>query len=356
MEFTMRKWSILVLGITLSGPLSAKAVELVGTIPVVISASEDLKSYAGIKSKVVFVQNIRLSPSAQQVLKQRLAHIFENSNLNASYSSGVPTQINLGMNGTPVLDQGVHGSCVTFAMTGAFDAVLGRGDYISQLCSLELGAYLYQLGRSEYSGWDGSTGAIVLKQLNDYGVIPKSYQQQHGCAGVKRYPINTESNTGKPMPLKEYIANSLPLSFATWQVLADTEEVFSDKFNPTALLRAVKKHLREGRRVTFGMLLDDTIGEAGALGTYKKGYDTWVLTPEIIKKIEHGDLEAGHEMILIGYDDSAVAYTPDGKASKGIFIVRNSWGKQSGDGGNFYISYDYFKALCDEAQVIIPRG
>ena len=349
----MRKWSIFVLSLTLSGALSAKSVEFIGVIPVVISASDDLKPYAGRKSQVVFVQNIHLSSNAQRVLKARLDHISEDIGLGAIH--GVPTRVNLGMNGTPVLDQGAHGSCVTFAMTGAFDAVLGKGDYISQLCSLELGAYLYQHGRSDYSGWNGSMGTVVLKQLNDYGVVPKSYQQEYGCAGVKHYPLRTASNTGKPMSISEYTANSIPLSFATWQVLADTEEVFSNNFNPVALLRTVKKHLREGHRVTLGILLDDTSGEAGALATYKKAYDTWVLTPEIIKKMKQGGMQAGHEMIIIGYDDYAVAYTKDGKPSKGVFIVRNSWGKQSGDSGNFYISYDYFKALCDEAQVIIPR-
>lgn len=351
----MRKWNIIILSLIFSGGLSAKAVELVGTIPVIISASADANSFAGSRSQVVFVQNIRLSASAQEALKKRSVRISNRPDVNP-LTMAVPTKVNLGMNGTPVLDQGYHGSCVTFAVTGAFDAVLGRGDYISQLCSLELGAYLYQQGRIDYSGWDGSTGNTVLKQLKDYGVVSKAFQLETGCAGVKHYPTNTESNTGKPMSIKEYTTNSSPLSFATWQVLMDTEEAFSEQFNPTTLFATVKKHLREGHRVTFGMLLDDTVGEAGALGIYKKGHDTWVLTPEIMDKMNHGSLQAGHEMVIIGYDDSAIAHTIEGKPSKGMFIVRNSWGKQSGDGGNFYVSYDYFKALCDEAQVILPKS
>ena len=115
-----------------------------------------------------------------------------------------------------------------------------------------------------------------------------------------------------------------------------------------------KKNLREGKRVTFGMLLDDNMGEAGALAKFRRNYDSWVLTSELVKKIKKGGLKAGHEMIIIGYDDQATAWTKDGQASKGLFLVRNSWGKNAGDGGNFYISYEYFKALCDEAQAIIP--
>ena len=351
----MNKWNISVLSIALSCSVHAQSIEFIGTIPLAISASDDLhRSFS--KTQIVYVQNVRLSEDAQRVLKDRLDRIPGDLGVQAESDPLLPSSINLGMNNTPVLDQGAHGSCVTFAITGAFDAVLGKGDYISQLCSLELGAYLQKHRRAAYSGWDGSTGPDVLEQLNSYGIVTKSYQLDYGCAGVKRYPLTNEKNTGNPMSISEYTANSLALSFAGWEVLADAEDVFSDDFNPVSLLRAVKKNLREGRRVTFGMLLDDSVGEAGAVAKFKKNYDTWVLTPAIVKKIKKGGLKAGHEMIIIGYDDQAQAWTNDGTVSKGLFIIRNSWGKQAGDGGNFYISYDYFKALCDEAQAIVPKA
>jgi hypothetical protein len=223
------------------------------------------------------------------------------------------------------------------------------------LCSLELGDYLKQQGLTQYSGWNGSFGIIVLNQLNDYGIVTKSYQQKHGCSGVKKYPLTNEKNTGTPMTINEYTSNSKRLSkFATWETLVDIEEAFTKNHNPVALMSAVKKNLREGKRITFGMLLDDSQGNAGALGSYKKSFDTWVLTPEIIKNAKEKGLRSGHEMVIIGYDDQAEARTKKGQVSKGILILRNSWGNQAGDAGNFYISYDYFKAFSNEAQVIIP--
>ena len=87
---------------------------------------------------------------------------------------------------------------------------------------------------------------------------------------------------------------------------------------------------------------------------FQKHFDTWILTPKIIKNAKNGGLKAGHEMVIIGYDDQAVVQAPNGQMSRGVFILRNSWGKQVGDGGNFYISYGYFKAFSNEAQVIIP--
>jgi hypothetical protein len=358
MEYYMRKWTVLFLSILATAQVEAAAVEVIGTIPVVISSDKlNTSTLKQVKEQqTVFVQKIRLSPEAQKILKERLENLsIDRSEHAISAANNIPDKVNLGMNATPVLDQGVHGSCVTFAMTGALDAVLGKGDYISQLCSLELGDYLQRQGKIEYSGWDGSFGSIVLNQLQDYGIVSKAYQNEFGCAGVKKYPVNNEKNTGKPMSISEYSANSSALSeFATWETLVDVEESFSRNHNPIALLRAVKKNLREGKRITFGMLLDESFGHAGALGTLQKSFDTWVLTPEIIKNAKDGKIQAGHEMIIIGYDDKAEVRTKNGKISKGVFILRNSWGKEVGHGGNFYISYEYFKALSNEAQVIIP--
>ena len=104
----------------------------------------------------------------------------------------------------------------------------------------------------------------------------------------------------------------------------------------------------------FGMLLDVEQGHAGALGTVKKSFDTWILTPKIISNIRKGKIKAGHQMIIIGYDDNMVIETEHGDKNRGVFILRNSWGKSAGDRGNFYVSYQYFKALSDEAQAIVP--
>lgn len=358
MESPMSKWTAVLLSLLLSTQLHAGALEYLGTVPISISSKElNNPALSNETQKIVYVQKIHLSPEAQQVLRERLENSSEDQpmTLQKSTLNNVPVQITLGMNNTPVLDQGAHGSCVTFAITGALDAAIGKGDYISQLCSLELGDYLQQNNKAKYSGWDGSFGSVVLNQFLDYGIITKSYQQEIGCAGVKRYPLTNERNTGKPMPLSEYSANALPLAnYATWEVLVDVDQSFTKNHNPSALLRSIKKNLREGKRITFGMLLDGSQGQAGAMGTYHTRFDTWVLTPEIIKRAKNGKLDEGHEMIITGYDDQAEIKDYKGRISKGIFILRNSWGKNVGDEGTFYISYDYFKALSDEAHVIIP--
>lgn len=352
----MNKWIFLPLGFVLSASLSAGSINYIGTIPIAISSDQSTSLTGDQQTRIIYVQKIHLSDSARTALSSRIDALDNDAHdsLSNDNAQGVIARVNLGMNATPVLDQGAHGSCVTFAITGAFDALIGKGDYISQLCSLELGDYLARRGMLELSGWSGSYGELVLNQLSHYGVVLKSYQIDYGCAGVKLYPLLNEQDTGRPMSSSEYTANSLSLSrYGSWEVLLNAEDAFTTNHNPAQLLGTVKKHLREGKRVTFGMLLDESVGGAGALGANKVEGDTWVITSEIAKRAQKEGLHAGHEMIIIGYDDNATARAQNGELSKGLFIVRNSWGMRAGDKGNYYVSYDYFKAFSDEAQVII---
>ena len=61
---------------------------------------------------------------------------------------------------------------------------------------------------------------------------------------------------------------------------------------------------------------------------------------------------AFHEMVITGYDDKAIATDKQGRTYQGLLTMRNSWGSDAGDNGNFYMSYDYFKALMIEVQRI----
>ncbi len=352
MEKFMFKWTVFISAILIFLPqqLSAGSIEFIGTLPIVLS-DEDLNKLT-VDQQTVYVQHLRLDDSAQQILRERVENNEREQDIKTILNSSM--RVNLGMNNTPVLNQGAHGSCITFAMTAALDAILGKGDYISQLCSLELGAYLERKGYIEHSGWDGSFGSSILRQIAQYGIVSKFYQKEFGCAGVKQYPLNNQKSNGSPMSISEYSAVSESMSeFASWENLLDVDEAYSRNHNPSSFLKRVKKHVREGSRVAFGMLLDVEIGHAGALGKYQKKFDTWVLTPRIVKDIKKGTIQAGHEMLIFGYDDNAEVVYKGEVVGKGVFLVRNSWGSTAGDMGNYYVSYDYFKALCDEAQVLV---
>ena len=351
----MSKGIAFLVGVGLSSTILAQSIEMIGGTPVTISISHPHNSrHSSVTKKVIDVQHIRLSEEAQEILKKRFSNMDYVDKL-AQYELSAPAVVNLGMNNTPVLDQGVHGSCATFANIGAIDAVIGKGDYVSQLCSLELGSYLKNQGLQPYSGWDGSFGPMILHQLKEYGLISIAYQHNHGCAGVKDYPVDNVRNHGKPMSISEYTANSFALAnYVSWRVLLSNSEAFSPNYNPEDLLESVKTNLRAGKRITFSILLNEKVGDSGALGTHMKTNDTWILTPKIIATAKNGKFEASHEMIITGYNDNAIAKSPSGVISKGLLLLRNSWGPNAGNQGTYYVSYEYFKALCDEAQVIIP--
>lgn len=324
------------------------------TSPVYVTAKIPGSNHALTKS--VTLLKVHLSePELSQIQgsftsKQNLSDHQSNNIEQAS----LPRRIDLGMNKVPVLDQGQHGSCVTFTNTAAIDALLGKGDYVSQLCSLELGSYL--ASQSDLpSGWEGSYGPWIFDQINRFGIISKKVQASGACAGIKEYPPNDPNNEGKPMSTQDYHQKSEAISESIYKL--DIMNAFAsaghigDKQQGKQALQKVKEFLAQGSRVSFGTLLILVPScHAGACASYHEQDDTWAITADL-NNSKLDDI-AGHEMLIIGYDDNAIAIDHQGQKHQGLLILRNSWGPEVGDQGNFYMTYDYFETLADEAQAI----
>lgn len=295
--------------------------------------------------KSIQLLRVHLSDEAKNLLTNRAQHALVHTHQFANVSSkaaalSVPNNVKLGMGNVPVLDQGIHGTCVTFAVTAALDATMTKGDYISQLCNLQLGSYLEKHGYG-LSGWDGSYANYVIGQMEQYGIVNKVKQLKFGCGGMKYYPTYTDHDPESFMDPEKFSA----LSEFVFGKDVNWSDVFQ-KTDPGKNLNDVKQALSAGDRLVFAVLLPRTdLGTVGAVGKYKTWIykDTWVLTPEIIADIEY--VEAAHEMVITGYDDNAVAVDNHGVKHKGLLFLRNSWGTSVGDDGEFYMSYDYFKLL-----------
>ncbi|NCT56794.1 MAG: C1 family peptidase [Legionella sp.] len=305
--------------------------------------------------KSVPLLRVELSDHAKQKLTERFKktpHTPNTLRLNQNRSD-LPSHIQLDMNDVPVLDQGQHGSCAMFANTAAVDAVLNRGDYISQLCLLQLGKHLEKFGYNT-SGWNGSIGPVILQQLQAFGMISKKTQTLVGCGGLTDYPTYDQLPESD-MSLSEYHALSEPLAegqFA-WSPLLDFYQVLLDSTNAEDTLRAVKTALNHHDRLTMGVLLfGPQYGVSGATGQHHAPNDTWVLSENIFDMLFNWNMIGGHAMIITGYDDNAIAIDADGQTHHGLITLRNSWGEHIGDHGNFYMSYDYFKTLAIEVQRI----
>ena len=271
------------------------------------------------------------------------------------------------MNGTPVLDQGKHGSCVTFANTAAIDAILGKGDYISQLCGLELSSYLSDKSTHSQSGWNGAAlGSDILGQLSSFGFINKDNQKIKSCGGLFEYPTNDPYQEGQPMSLDEFktIREAADIEWQSLLTLSQRLGINASDpspYNGNKILRQVKQFLALSASktkenpvgvITFGSFLPVDYCHGGACARHNKTGDTWALTAAISKiDPSHASLP-GHEMIIIGYDDTAVAIDNEGNQHKGLLLLRSSWGNDVGDNGNYYMTYDFFKKFVIEVQLI----
>jgi hypothetical protein len=340
---------LLLLTLAVSTPLYAQDIKVVGTLDQSFTTPHTHLSNG--PSRSIKLLKVELSKPAKKAITKRTS-IVTSKKINFSSSSSYPSKIQLGMNDVPVLDQGSFGTCVTFASTAAIDAALGKGDYVSQLCQLQLGNYLAANGYTN-SGWDGSLGRYVLSQMESYGVVSKDQEKTVGCGGLTHYPTRSQAIPSSSINPEEYhqISESINESIS-WSPILDVFTAI-DRVDTDKTLNDIKQALNEKDRVTFGvLLLDFDLGMMGAVGTHSSNFDSWVLTPEIARDIYLRPNFGGHEMVITGYDDEAVATDDQGRHHKGLFTLRNSWGDKLGDKGNFFMSYDYFKVLVIEAQRI----
>lgn len=347
-----------VLGLMLlNGVMFANDVSVIGTIQQPLhSRPSTLNNTSTILSqpRTVTLLKLHLSQAARNDLNQRLQTASELSE--SSYESFSDTKdisrIRLGMGNIPVLDQGPFGTCVTFAVTAAIDVLLEKGDYVSQLCTLQLGNYLERNGYVA-SGWNGSDAGSVFNLISSYGIVGKKRQKATGCGELTAYP--KEGSIPKhAMKPEQYHKLSTPLSSILMTPLVQEHEFILNETSPGSVLKKVKEALRAHDRLLLGvLLLNIHSGNAGAVGTYNANNDTWVISSDIINTGDETSLEsAGHEMIIIGYDDNAEAVDDQGHHHRGLLVLRNSWGSNAGDQGNFYMSYQYFKAAVLDVQRI----
>lgn len=241
-----------------------------------------------------------------------------------NYSTGIyrfyqsPSAVEIGMANVPVLDQGAYGTCVTFAATASLNARFGLGDYIDQQCSLALDL---SLGNNYWQG--AGTANQVILPLKKYGFIPKNK-----CFGII-YP-----NDSQLVNLNNYYF----YSDKSYSSIMNT-------INSKADLHSVIAAVDSGRRVTIGFAYTVDFPTRikygnGYSDTYNAG-GLWACQ-QPSSSINHcTGSTSGHEVIVTGYDNR-----------QQLLKIRNSWGRQNGDQGEYYMTYSYFNAMAFDQTII----
>lgn len=347
------------LGLTLLSPVIFANPKIVyeGTATQVLNKTEHAPGAGASSQKTVTYLKLKLSNGTNKVMQKKLA--AKGLKSFTSQHKQLPSSIQLGMK-VPVLDQGMHGTCATFALMAGLDALAGTKDTYSELCFLNLGKTLAEGGYAG-SGWDGQSLGSLLARVDEFGLVTKTQQRAHGCGGAYEYPAYEEDNSAA-MPLNDYHALSVSGDFSelsTWTTLLDFEKWIAKDVD---IVEQTKRALYHGDRVLIGTLLPIVHGSVEPLGSFHAAHDTWVLTGPIEHAITHifmkRDMDdwGGHAMVVTGYDDQATATDENGQIHKGLFTLRNSWGIDVGDQGNFYMSYDYFNLLAFELVELVKVG
>lgn len=287
-----------------------------------------------------------LPPEVQEHVYQQMTRRLEQQNWPLhDVDTDFPKKVQLGMSNVPVLDQGIHGSCVVFAVTAALDAALNRGDYISQLCLLQLGNYLENQDQGT-SGWDGSNLSAIVERIDKHGIISIAKQHRYGCAGARLYPSYFFTPTQGMSPEEYAQYHTQPIGqVLNWHFLLKYRRYGKGVPDP-GLVQKMKIALNSGSRLVIATLLPGAgVFSLGTYGTHHYNRDTWVLTHAIAQDLLYSKKISGHAMVIIGYDDDAVAKDNAGHIHRGLFKLRSSWSALVGDWGDFYMSYDYAAVL-----------
>lgn len=233
--------------------------------------------------------------------------------LAAPGGTAAPTKTSMRSYCSPVEDQGQYGSCTGHASVGAVE-IYERRAYGKHIDASR--AFVYWCAR-KLLGLTGDTGAYlrtVMGVLALYGVPPEQY-----------WPYRAD-----------YIDKEPP----AW-VFGLAGNYKAGQYFKCRNLDEIKLNLANGIPVMFGFTVFSSVAMAETTGL--------IPYPDPSENIE-----GGHAVLAIGYDDAKKI-----GQDVGALEIRNSWGKGWGDRGYGWLPYRYFTgtpALADDAWALVKAG
>lgn len=225
-------------------------------------------------------------------------HIYEPP-LKVGNTSEMPSKMDLREYCSAVQDQGPLGSCTAHALLAAFECCkMKQGVKTKRLSRL----FLYYNERVMMNTVMSDSGAYLrdgIKSLNKLGVcFEKDWKYSKSTKPGAKFTKE---------PPKKCYEDAL------------NNQVLSYKSITTPYLYNLRLCLADGHPIVFGFsvyesFMSDEVRRTGIMPMPEKGEE----------------LIGGHAVMAAGYDNDTRK-----------FLIRNSWGKDWGDNGYFWMPYDY---------------
>lgn len=216
--------------------------------------------------------------------------------------AALPAKVDMRSQCPPIYNQGTMGSCTGFAIAkGLGEFVLKKQNRHTELSAL----YLYYMERKAAKQINEDSGASIASGMRILDNL--------GCAPEKEHPYPSERVWNDKDKMQQYLV-----------MKPDSSDVTAGKsfrvkgLKPINSLRGIRNSLAKGMPVVFGIAIFDNFYSA------KNGV---IPMPTAKSKFE-----GGHAVMAVGYDND-----------KQVLIMRNSWGKEWGDKGYFYLPYDFIR-------------
>ena len=238
----------------------------------------------------------------------------ENSSTKSSYSLEIYV---------PPVKKQVGGTCTGFsiiyyALSTQYNAAFEIVDNIDKIGHSFDPYFAYALLESENFNKNepcdhGNYILDVISLVSDKGAKKRFFPPFITCkTNLNNYTLQNAESYISPYALRSYYSLDM-----------DSYELISD----------VKENIFRKKPVSFGIYLTDKFDYVGSGGYTDSSY---------LKEYNYGYY---HAMTIVGFDNS-----------KNSFRVVNSWGKNWGDKGFFWLKYDDFKRFVREAYVMNLSG
>ena len=224
----------------------------------------------------------------------------------------LPNQVDLRPLLTPVEDQGDTNSCVAHAVAGAYEYWIKKASRADKPVSR---LFVYFNARWRDGSQDKDDGSVIQLAMDGLASF--------GACAERLWPFDPNLTLKRPSPeayqdaapYRVHDMAQVPLELDSW-----------------------KRALAEGKPIVFGCELFDSFDECSTRGGVVP-----MPAPDDIARAKH----SGHAMCAVGYSDS-----------ERVFIARNSWGADWGDGGYCYMPYAYLmnpKFNDGDCWVFVPK-